>query len=201
MKDLQALRQRPELENSVLYPLLAAEFRRTIGHLVSQHAKGLLVEGEAEPLIGREDGTGNSLARMRPYYEQAGKANAKNRCQAKKQRLEQENVEPAAPFIVKPTAKRPRGVVQAMEQRLQKASGRMQATAAGSIQEQFPRGVELRPVLQDAPSQQLGPAGGVNLPEVSYPHSIRTVSLLVIGSVFFPSAHQSRTIHVLCCEV
>jgi hypothetical protein len=84
-----------------------------------------------------------------------------------------------------PTAKRPRGVVQAMEQRLQKASGRMQATSAGSIQEQFPRGVELRSVLQDAPSQQLGPAGGVNLPEVSYPHSIRTVSLLVIGSVFF----------------
>ena len=41
MKDLQALRQRPELEDSVLYPLLAAEFRRTIGHLVSQHAKGL----------------------------------------------------------------------------------------------------------------------------------------------------------------
>jgi hypothetical protein len=143
MKDLQALRQRPDLEDSVFYPVLAAEFRRTIGHLVSQHAKGLLVEGEASPLIGREADTRNSLVRMRPYYEQCGNANARNRCQAKKRRLEQENVPSGAPFIMNPTAKRPRGVVQAMEQRLQKASGRMKAKSAGSIQEQLPRGVEL----------------------------------------------------------
>jgi len=173
MKTLEALDRKPELAHSSFYSLLAANFCKDVARLESLHARGLLIEGEAEPLIGRDDGTGNSLTRLKPYHERgSGRGNARKRGQAKKQRLEQENVPPAAPFIVKPTARRPRSMVETMMQTVEKAAGRRQKAPPGSHQEMLPQGAGLRQPLQDAPCLQFGPATAVNLPEVSHSHNI-----------------------------
>jgi hypothetical protein len=112
MKDLQALRQNPDLQDSIFYPLLAAEFRRNIGHLVSQHAKGMLVEGEAEPLIRREDRTWNSLSRMKPYSSKLATLTPGT---GGNQRSSGSSRRTPPPFIMKPMAQLPRGIFQVME--------------------------------------------------------------------------------------
>jgi len=189
MKTFEALDRRPEIPHSAYYALLAAAVCKEVARIDSLHAKGLLIEGEAEPLIGRDDGTGNSLARLKPYHERgSGKGNARNRGRAKKQGVEQENVPPAPPFIVKPTARRPRSMVQTMKQAVQKASGRMQEAPPSSLQEMLPQGA-VRPPLQDAPSQQLGHAMASNLPEVSCSLSIAIASSKVISTI---NPHQIR---------
>ncbi len=189
-KTLEALERKPELAQSTFYSLLAASFCKDVARLESLHAKGLLIEGEAEPLIGRDDGTGNSLARLKPYYERgSGNGNARKRGRAKQQGVQQENVPPAAPFIVKPIARRPRSVVETMKQAVQKASGRMQEAPPGSLQNMLPQGA-LRPPLQDAPSQQLGHAMAIDLPEVSFSRSIATVSNTEV--IFTINTHHWR---------
>jgi hypothetical protein len=107
-----------------------------------------LLGGEAHPLVRREDGLVNSLARLKPRIETgSGKGNPKNR--AKKQRLEQENVPPAAEIIAKPTAPRPRNMAHQLELAIEKEARRKGRQPGPSFSAQPSQGGQPCPLTAD----------------------------------------------------
>jgi hypothetical protein len=143
------------------YTLLAAGISKELKHVETMRANEQLLDGEAHPLVRREDGLGNSLARLEPRIETGpGKGNPKNR--AKRQRLEQENVPPAAEIIAKPTAPRPRNMAHQLELAIEKEARRKGRQPGSSFSAQPSQGVQPCPLTADPEPAMMLP--GVRVP-------------------------------------
>jgi transposase len=143
------------------YTLFAAGISKELQPVETMRANDQLLDGEAGPLVRREDGLGNSLARLKPRIETgSGKGNPKTR--AKKQRIEQENVPTAAEIIAKPTAPRARNIAHHLELAIEKEARRKGRQPGPSFSAQASQGVQPCPLTADLEPAMMLP--GVRVP-------------------------------------